>query len=128
MARLSWDEDDLLLRLNWLEKLGDLSLRIVKVPLTAIQTVEVVNDPHSHLLSYDIDIGFAGNGAPARKIMTLKTRAKIGEGGRAAVVEYLNRPAVVVRLGENTTPWRILVVSSKHAAQVASAIRDAAKV
>jgi hypothetical protein len=60
VARLSWDEDDLLLRLNWLEKLGDLSLRIVKVPLTAIQTVEVVNDPHSHLLSYDIDIGFAG--------------------------------------------------------------------
>lgn len=127
MAKLLVDGSWLVVRLNQLEKLADLSLRNVRVPSTAIETIEVVSDPHGRLLPKEVDFGFAGNTAPARKVMSLKTRAKTTNGGRAVVAEYLNRQAVVLRLSANATPWRLIVVSCGHAAQMTDAIRERTK-
>jgi hypothetical protein len=128
VAKFVVDGAWLVLKLNWLEKFGDFSVRNVRVPIEAIETVEIVTDPHGRLLPDEVDFGFAGNTAPARKVMSLKTRAKTSSGGRAAVAEYFNRPAVVVRLAPNTTPWRLIVVSSGHAERTADIISKAAKV
>jgi hypothetical protein len=124
VARLEVHGAWLVLTLNWLEKFGDFSVRNVRVPVEVIDAVEVIDNPYRRVLP-TIDFGFAGNSAPAAKIMTLKTRAKLADGSRAAVVAYLNRPAVVVRLLPNETPWRLLVVTSTHATRTADAVRKA---
>jgi hypothetical protein len=71
MAQLVIASGDLCLLLNWLEKLADLSRRPVSVPVASIESIEVVENPHQTLLPTEVDFGFAGNGAPARKILTL---------------------------------------------------------
>jgi len=125
VLRLYADEHHVVLRLNPLEKFMDLSIRNFKVPLSAIQSVEVAAAPHGDVLDGEANFGFAGNTAPTRKVMTLGTRAKT-KGGRAAVAEYFNRPAVMVRLAPNPTPWRFLVASSKHPDRLATSILRAA--
>jgi hypothetical protein len=125
MARLLIRESNLILHLNWLEHAADLSLRNPTVPLSAIRRTDVIKKPWSNLLKHQTDFGYRGNTAPLRAVVTLWSRGAARNGGLAAVVVYLNRPSVVVRLAPNVTPWRLIVFSSGHAEELAQAIRDA---
>ena len=125
MARLVIRESTLILHLNWLEHAADLSLRNPTVPLDAIRRTDVIKKPWSNLLKHQTDFGYRGNTAPLRAVVTLWSRGAARNGGLAAVVVYLNRPSVVVRLSPNVTPWRLIVFSSGHAEELAQAIRDA---
>jgi hypothetical protein len=125
MARLLIRGSNLILHLNWLEHAADLSLRNPTVPLNAIRRIDVIKKPWSNLLKHQTDFGNAGNTAPLRTVATLFTRGAARNGGLAAVVVYLNRPSVVVRLAPNATPWRLIVFSSGHAEELAQTIRDA---
>jgi hypothetical protein len=125
MARLHIRGSSLVLHLSWLEHAADLSLRNPTVPLDAIRRVDVVKRPWSNLLRHQTDFGSQGNTAPLRTVVTLFSRGAARNGGLAAVVVYFNRPAVVVRLAPNQTPWRLIVFSSGHAEELAQAIRDA---
>ncbi|MDT4893688.1 MAG: hypothetical protein QOE97_2723 [Pseudonocardiales bacterium] len=94
------------------------------MPKSSVESVEVIDNPHADLIPREIDLGFAGNTAPGRKIMTVKTRAKRLDGARAALVVYANRSAVVIRLAANETPWRLIIVSNKNAGSVAGSVGE----
>ena len=126
MGRLEIDGDTVGLCLNPLEKLLDLHWSTVRVPLSAVQDVSVLK-PYPDLVTNEISSGFAGDTAPNRVMLSLKTRARARRGGLASVAVYLNRRAVVVHLAVNPTPWRLIIVSERHPDEVAARLQAAVK-
>jgi len=126
VARLVVEASELIVRLSRLEKV--LALRgDVAVPLSAVEDVSVVDRPWDSKVENQLRLGFATGGAPAQKLMMFLAKAKLRAGGRAVVIVYLNKTSVLVKLAQNVTPYRLILVSTAMAEDVASAISRAAK-
>ena len=116
MARLLVGGDDLRVLLNWLERIGGFVNGYVSVPLAAIRSVRVSDDPWSELR------GMRSPGTGLRRRIALGTwRHSLG---RDFVALYGKGPAVVVDVAGDR--FARLVVSSRDAERVAAEIRDAA--
>ena len=121
VAQLRIDGEDLLVRLNWLEKCLALR-RNVHVPIFKIRSATVLNEPLKSQLYRDI----FGRTAPRARLGCVAPWAT-WQGGQALVIIYGNKPSVVVELGPNDAKWRLIVLSTKHAGDVATRVNDAAR-
>lgn len=115
MATLVPEDPDLVLRLSPIEKLGGLH-GDVRVPLAAVQYVDVCRDPFGALRG----IRAPGTGFP--RLIALGTWRY--RGGRDFATLYRGKPAVIVQLRE--AAYKRLLVSVDDAAAVAAQIRAAA--
>ena len=123
MARLTVVGDGLVVRLSPLEKL--MAFRgNVRIPVSAVETVEVQDGPLRRSPAVEAEMGFAARGAPGARVATIGPRAKY-KGGRALIVVWRNGRSVVVQVGANETGYRLLVVSDRHADATAELVREA---
>jgi len=116
MARLDYSGDSLVLRLSLLERFGAVVTHDIALPLVAIRSVRVSDDPWSELRG----IRAPGTGIPG--VIALGTRRH--SLGRDFAAVYGKGPAVIVELAG--VRFQRLVVSSSDAARVADEVRDAA--
>jgi hypothetical protein len=113
MATLRREGDEVVLKLNDLEKAGALSGDI-RVPAAAVRTVRVTQTPFRELRG----IRAPGTGFPG--VVALGTWRR--RGGRDFAAVYRGGPAVVVEL--EGAAYDRLVVSAHDAAEVVAAIAD----
>lgn len=125
MAHIVVSSRELVVRLGLLEKV--MALRgNVHIPLAAVESVEVQRKPLRKQPAIDVAMGFAARGAPGSGLATVGPRATFG-GGRALLVVWGNGRSVVVRLAPNTSGYRLLIVSSGDADQIAETLRSACR-
>jgi hypothetical protein len=116
MARLLVGGDDLRVLLNAFERIGAFVHGYVSVPLVAIRSVRVSDEPWSELR------GMRSPGTGLPRVIALGTwRHSLG---RDFVAVYGKGPAVVVDIAGDH--FARLVVSTRDAERVAGEIRDAA--
>jgi hypothetical protein len=113
MATLAVDENDLVVRLSALEKVGALRGNI-RVPLASVRAVRVSDSPWSELRG----IRAPGTGLP--RVISLCTRR--GHGFRDFAAVYGRRPALVVEM--TGASFDRLVVSCADAADAAARAAD----
>jgi hypothetical protein len=123
VARLRIADGNLVVRLNPIEVVMALRTNVT-VPLSAVRSVAVENHPLTSGSVLNVRLGFAASGAPLSLIATVGPRANYRD-GRAFVVVWRNARSVVVELATNQTPWRLLVVSTKAANEVAQRLQTA---
>ena len=126
MARIEVRGEALLVRLNPIEKVAALR-RNITVLLRSVREVEVVDQPLQGLVPERVTMGIGASTAPARGVATVGPRAKTSDGGQALVVVYFDHRSIAVTL-DQSGPWRLLVVSSRRADEVAAEVRRAAGV
>lgn len=102
MAQISVEGDHAVIRLAPLEKVGAVH-GDVRVPLSAIRDVSVVTQPFSELRGRRA----LGTGVP--RVVALGTWRRRGHKEFAAI--YRRRPAVVVELDPEQSPFDRLIVS-----------------
>lgn len=125
VATIGIDDGDLTVRLHPLEMALALRLR-VRIPLTAIRSVTVHDNPMASPAVEELKRGLAAGGARGVSLAVIGPRAKYRD-GRALVIVWRNSRSVVVELGANSTPWRLLVLSQKHVDEVVARIVAAAR-
>jgi hypothetical protein len=100
--------------------------RGVRVPLDAIESVQVQNRPLTRSpVMNGVRMGFAAGGAPGMTLATVGPRA-VYRDGRALLIVWGNGRSVILRLAPNDTGWRLVIVSQRDADEVAETIRAAA--
>src|SRR5438132_6854150 len=102
MARIRLEGDDVVVRLRLLEKLGAFH-RNVRVPRSAVREVTVTPKPFRRVRG----IGAPRTGIP--RVIALGTWRRFR--GKDFVALYRKRPAVIVELNGQDTPYRRLLVS-----------------
>ncbi len=113
MATLRREGDELVLRLNDLEKTGALS-GDVRVPFAAVRGVHVTSSPFRELRG----LRAPGTGIPG--VIALGTWRR--RGGKDFAALYRGGPAVIVDLAG--APYGRLLVSAHDADSVAESLRD----
>lgn len=125
MAKLLVDGSLLHLQPSLAEQVLDLRRGAFNLPLEAVVRVEVVNKPWGpDGFSGGVAFGVTANGAPARALLTVSSRATVKQ-GRAAVYVYLNRRSVQVDLDPLRSQFARVVISAVHPEVIAAQITRA---
>lgn len=95
------------------------------LPLEAVVQVEVVNKPWGPGgFSGGVAVGVTANGAPARALLTVSSRARVQQGCAADYV-YLNRRSVHGDLDPLKSQFARVVISAVHPEAIAAQITRA---
>lgn len=121
MARVVVQDRSLRVCLNPAEKFLALR-RNVNIPLVDIMSTRVVDRPLDDIVRLQVTMGFAAAGAPLAKVATIGPRART-EAGRALLIVYLNRPAIVIDVDPTGSGWSLLIVSVRHPMQIERVVR-----
>ncbi len=118
MPTLSIEADRAVVHLSGRQSVMALA-RQVSVPLTAITSVEVVEDGAS------IDLGWRVGGTSVPRRLWFGRFRRRGKGRTFAAV-YAGAPAVVVKTAPGSSDWDKLVLTLDDAAATAETVRTAA--
>lgn len=121
MAAVRVRHDQVVLRLNLIERLLTLSVRSPRLPLDQVETV-LVNRRPGRLLQ-EVDFGFSGNSSPLGWVLKAFTRASY-QGARASCLVYMRCPAVQVLFKSGATS-RLWLASSTDAQRQVDELRQA---
>lgn len=91
----------------------------VTVPLSSVASVRVVDRPLSKQPVQSVRMGSAAAGAPLSKLAMIGPRATFRD-GKALVVIWGNRRALVLELGDGAGEWRLIAVSGRDVDRAAS--------